>query len=369
MGDTIMQERYRMFRRAGGNFYSRDKITRQSESLGTADLVAARQLLAARNQAVAQPQLNRTMAKAYLSAKSPELLTRTWADVMAHYSVSGVESTRKRKAVAFRSRPFEKFGIRTLLDTEAGHLLAVLEHQRAGNSTHHYLRRLHNYALHLGWLLTPVMAAAAWPEVRKKKFTAITEEEHRRIVEREQNQELKPYYEMLWETGGSQSDIASLHWNQIDLATETIRFSRRKLEGKESGGQSLLRIGPSLRKLLNQVSQTGYLFSKVNAWGSNVRSSEFCRRCRGLGIVGRSLHSYRYAWAQRARAAGMPEREAMNHLGHESRAIHAAYAGGAQVAVLPLEFYEAQKLKNVVQFTAEVKDNSCAKSETQLRAG
>jgi hypothetical protein len=96
--DTIMQERYRMFRRSGGNFYSRDKVTRQSESLGTADLVAARQLLAARNQAVAQPQLNRTMAKAYLSAKSTDLLTRTWADVMEHYSVTGVESTRHRKA-------------------------------------------------------------------------------------------------------------------------------------------------------------------------------------------------------------------------------------------------------------------------------
>jgi len=69
-----------------------------------------------------------------------------------------------------------------------------------------------------------------------------------------------------------------------------------------------------------------------------------------LGIEGRSLHSYRYTWAQRARAAGMPEREAMNHLGHESRAIHAAYAGGAQVAVLPLEFYEAQKEAKVIEF-------------------
>ena len=47
----------------------------------------------------------------------------------------------------------------------------------------------------------------------------------------------------------------------------------------------------------------------------------------------------------------MPEREAMNYLGHESRAIHAAHAGGATVATLPLEFYEAQKLKNLVQFT------------------
>jgi hypothetical protein len=50
----------------------------------------------------------------------------------------------------------------------------------------------------------------------------------------------------------------------------------------------------------------------------------------------------------------MPEREAMNHLGHKSSAIHAAYAGGARIATLPLEFYEAQKLKNVVQFSADV---------------
>ena len=231
-----MQERFRMFRRAGGNYYSRDKINGRSESLGTADRTVAKQLLAARNQADAQPQLNRTMAKAYLSAKSPDLLTRTWADVMDHYTASGVESTRKRKATAFRSPPFALLRGVTLMDTEAAHLLAALQHERTGNSTHHYLRRLHNYALHLGWLLMPVMADAAWPEVRRRKFAAITLEEHRRIVEREPMLERKLYYEMLWETGGSQSDIAALHWNQIDLGNETIRFVRRKLEGKESGG-------------------------------------------------------------------------------------------------------------------------------------
>jgi len=31
-----------MFRRAGGNFYPRDKITGQSESLGMADRIVAR---------------------------------------------------------------------------------------------------------------------------------------------------------------------------------------------------------------------------------------------------------------------------------------------------------------------------------------
>jgi hypothetical protein len=85
VGETTMQERYRIFRRAGGNFYVRDKITGKAESLETADRKVAKQLVAARNQAVAQPQLNRTMARAYLSAKSPELITRTWSDVMEHY--------------------------------------------------------------------------------------------------------------------------------------------------------------------------------------------------------------------------------------------------------------------------------------------
>jgi integrase len=352
MGAKSCRKESGCFAARAANFYSRDKITGRSESLGTSDRTQATQLLSARNQAAAQPQLNRTMAKSYLSAKSPELLTRTWVDVMEHYTVTGVESTRKRKATAFRSRPFARLRGLALMDTEAAHLLAVLEHERAGNSAHHYLRRLHNYALHLGWLLMPVMADAAWPEVRKRKFTAITEEEHRRIVDREHNLERKLYYEMLWETGGAQTDIASLHAEQVDLENETIRFRRRKLAGKESGGESLLRIGPSLKKLLLQLPTEGYLFPNVHVRNSNTRSSEFCRRCRMLGIEGRSLHSYRYAWAQRARAAGMPEREAMNHLGHESRAIHAAYAGGATVATLPLEFYESQKREKVVQFTA-----------------
>jgi hypothetical protein len=46
----------------------------------------------------------------------------------------------------------------------------------------------------------------------------------------------------------------------------------------------------------------------------------------------------------------MPERDAMNHLGHKSRAVHAAYGAGANTTVLPLEFYETEKARNIVQF-------------------
>ena len=53
-----------------------------------------------------------------------------------------------------------------------------------------------------------------------------------------------------------------------------------------------------------------------------------------------SLHSYRYAWAERAKKCGYPERFAQEALGHNSKAVHRAYAKRAQVTVPALEKYE-----------------------------
>ena len=64
-----------------------------------------------------------------------------------------------------------------------------------------------------------------------------------------------------------------------------------------------------------------------------------------------SLHSYRYAWAQRAKVSGMPLREAMAHLGHGSKAIHYAYSEKAEIVTLPLEYYEEIRQKKIIEFT------------------
>jgi integrase len=61
--------------------------------------------------------------------------------------------------------------------------------------------------------------------------------------------------------------------------------------------------------------------------------------CR-LEIKGISPHSYRYAWAERAKVAGMPERFAQEALGHNSKAVHRAYAKKAQMRIPSLEEYE-----------------------------
>jgi hypothetical protein len=48
----------------------------------------------------------------------------------------------------------------------------------------------------------------------------------------------------------------------------------------------------------------------------------------------------------------MPEREAMAHLGHSSRAVHRAYARNANRVTLPLEYYEAARNKKLIDFQA-----------------
>jgi integrase len=56
-----------------------------------------------------------------------------------------------------------------------------------------------------------------------------------------------------------------------------------------------------------------------------------------------TLHSYRYAWAERAKEAGYPERYAQEAPGHESLAVHRAYARKAKVKIPPLSDYEQNR--------------------------
>jgi integrase len=109
-----------------------------------------------------------------------------------------------------------------------------------------------------------------------------------------------------------------------------------------------LTIGNKLRALLTSLPSSGDFFPNIRKSSANHRSAEFRRRCRVAGITGVSLHSYRYAWAQRAKGSGYPQRFAQEALGHGSRAVHEAYANGALVICPALEDYEAA---NVIPFS------------------
>ena len=59
------------------------------------------------------------------------------------------------------------------------------------------------------------------------------------------------------------------------------------------------------------------------------------------------LINVNYTWAERAKTAGMPERFAMENLGHNSKAVHRAYAKRALVKIPSLEDYEKEAAAKV----------------------
>jgi len=117
----------------------------------------------------------------------------------------------------------------------------------------------------------------------------------------------------------------SLTAENIDWSTKTITYFRRK-----TGKPCVLRLGAEVAAILQRLPTSGPLFPKYSTLCSADRATRFTERVEKLGIRKRSeeagipsisLHSYRYAWAERARAAGYPERFAQEALGHASAAI------------------------------------------------
>lgn len=67
--------------------------------------------------------------------------------------------------------------------------LHILEEGTA--STNLYLRRIHNFALDMGWLPWPVVPKKQWPPVRFGEKRAITQEEHLKIIAHEKTPSAK----------------------------------------------------------------------------------------------------------------------------------------------------------------------------------
>jgi len=330
-----MRNRYRLFRR-GGVYYAQDSLNGQQSSLRTRSPSEASQLLQSKNQAAQSPLLNRELGRIYLSASDPALVQRTWAAVMREFASHGRPSTRIRYERAMRDPALKRIRHRAILETTSDDLLAVL--RGGSSSTNHYLRRLHNLAIGLGWLNWPILPPRLWPKVEWRKKRGIAWEEHQKIISTEINPERCLFYKLLWEIGGSQTDVATLTADNIDWEGRLLWYRRHKL--KRDAEPARITIGEGLEQLLRQLPAQGPLFPHWGKVSTNDRAAEFRRRCRILKIEGVSLHSYRYAWAERAYTAGYPERFAQAALGHASKVVHQAYAKGAKVVCPPLENYE-----------------------------
>jgi len=329
-----MKTRFRLYRRnKGGRYYIHDETTGKQESLHTSDRPAALRLLHAKNEAVLQPAMNLQIAQVYLQYGDPAMSRRTWQNVMEQIISTKQGPTRERWDYAIKDKAFDSIRNRELIKTSSEHFLDVLN--EGGVSTNVFLRRAHNYAIGMHWLPWPVLPKLHWPPLKFKEKRAITSAEHQEIINREHNAATRAYYQLLWHLGGSQTDIATLTADDIDWNDRTIAYRRHK-----TGVTSLISFGETVATILETLPQSGYLFPALARIHERHRSKLFIKRLATVGISGVSLHSYRYAWAERAMEAGYPERFAMQALGHSSKAIHRAYSRKAQVKLPPLEEYE-----------------------------
>jgi integrase len=329
-----MKNRFRLYRRAKTRvFYAHDSVTGKQESLATRDRAEAVLLVTARNESFRQPHLNLQLARAYLAGSDSGISTRTWQDALDVIVESKQGSTQKRWRCAAKEAALDDIRNRVIIETQAEHLFACLKSGTVSTNVH--LRKLHNFCLSMNWLPWPIIPKRLWPAVHYRPRRAITMEEHRLIIEREKNPERRNFYELCWHLGGSQSDLANLSAEDIDWPNQTISYHRQK-----TGSLAMIHFGESIAAVLRRLPSSGPLFPCLRTVRSGDRSTEFKQRCDGLGIKGVSLHSYRYAWAERAKIAGYPERFAQEALGHNSKAVHRAYARKALVKLPSLESYE-----------------------------
>jgi integrase len=335
-----MKTTFRLVRR-GKHYYAHSRITGQRESLKTSDSDSAQRLLDAMNEAERFPTMNLALGRVFLAARDAALPSRTWGDVMERIGKEGRVSTQARYARAMNDPHIGRLKNRRLIETTSEDLFAIMA---AGTkSTTYYLKRVHHFALGLGFLPAPILPPKLWPKVKWGSRRAITLEEHERLIGDDPNEERKAYYELLWLTGASQGDAANLTVENIDWKDRTLTYQRAKLQ--ENAPPACTSIGSKLEALLRVLPSSGLLFPQRAAMNSQVRSDEFSKRSSRAGIRGVSLHSYRYAWAERAYASGMPERFAMAVLGHSSEIVHRLYARKAKVLVPALEAYEEQRMK------------------------
>jgi hypothetical protein len=232
-----MKPRFILFKRAGV-FYSEDTTTRKQTSLRTKDEAEALTLLHSKNEAYRQPVLNLRIACTYLTASDPAMSQRTWQCVMDQMQTHGKDDTQTRCARAMQSKAFDGLRRAKLMETTAEDFLGILKGGKV--SVAHYLKRLHNLAVNLGWLPFPVLAPALWPKPQFKDKRGITLAEHQRILAAEKNPERSLFYRLLWEIGPSQSDAAMLTAENVDWPTRSLTYFRMKTGEPRQG----LRVKP-----------------------------------------------------------------------------------------------------------------------------
>ena len=175
-----MKATFGLVRRPWGVFYLKNKITGVQSSLKTSDKHEAQRILQAHNDAESQPHFNVALARVYLNGADPKLATRTWQEVMEHIVARKKEETKFRWETAIKDRNFDCIRKLPVAETRPEHFDKALADGKVSSNV--YLRRIHNHALGMEWLLKSVIPRLLWPKPVFKPKRAITAKEHAAIL-------------------------------------------------------------------------------------------------------------------------------------------------------------------------------------------
>ena len=157
-----MKQAFGLVRRPWGVFYLKNKITGQQTSLKTSDKHEAQRILQAHNETECQPHFNLSLARVYLNGADPKLAVRTWQDVMDNIITKKTDETLKRWETAIKDKNFDCIRNLHVCETRPEHFDRALADGKV--STNVYLRRIHNHALGMEWLLKSVVPRLQWPK-------------------------------------------------------------------------------------------------------------------------------------------------------------------------------------------------------------
>jgi hypothetical protein len=289
--------RFRMFKRKVKGrivFYCEDTKDGKQESLKTKDKTEAKRLLAIKNEAhenrAGQLQsVNSKIARLYMLASDPRYSERTWRYVLDTIIRQKQGETANRWERVKADKALSHIWSKPIITTSSDDLLAAMNQGKV--STNVFLRRLHNYALDMGWLPEPIIVKRNWPKVRFKEKRSITVDEHKKIIDREKNPERRAFYELCWLIGASQGDVAQLDATAIDWNTHILTYYRQKTKNRPNPIPAKLKIGESTAAVLKALPTSGPLFPNLRMVRASDRATEFKQRCEGLSIKGITLNT------------------------------------------------------------------------------
>jgi hypothetical protein len=287
-----MKQQVYLYRRRG-TYYLQDARTGKQQSLETKDRKTAARLLEIKRQTVADPGFNHYPLKTCLSTQDPQLSKRTWRTVMDQMQTHGRESSRDRCARAVQSAAFDRLRELKLIETSAGDFLTILTGGKV--SVQHYLKRLHNLALGLGWLAFPVLAPRLWPKTQFKPKRAITAKEHQQILAAEKNLERNlQFYKKRFEADSHRPMMVSSAGSIVHRTNEEcpIRALQERIELLEVQKKS---IGNQLKEL--KAVTTIYRRASLNKVLVSIKAD--------LNIARERLASYK-AQTRQQNSAGTP---------------------------------------------------------------